>query len=96
MTELPTKTETYICVGDSDLEWFIKQETGHEVCISELANCGNDTNLVYNVETIKDLYIEDWNEFKASGERCGLITILDGLCGEGKIKPGKYLINVSW
>jgi hypothetical protein len=96
MTELPTKTETYICVNYSDLEFFIKQETGHEVCIAELACCNNDSNLTCNVKVISGFFIDYWNEFKSSGQHCGLGTILDGLCSEGKIKPGKYLINVSW
>lgn len=94
MSELKTERKTYICVCDYELEAFIKEKTGHEFCIVSNVECGNDTELSYRVGPNTDL--DDWNEFKETGSGCYLPKILDGLCTDGLIDAGDYLITVSW
>jgi hypothetical protein len=91
------KRKTVISVDYCDLECFIEEETGQRVCIVSLVERSNDTDLRYNIDGDLDEYaVDDWNNFKSSGSGCCLQVILDGLCSEGKIEAGEYLVGVSW
>jgi hypothetical protein len=84
-------------VNYRDLEQFIKAETGHEyeICQEEVSN---DTSHSYNVDNQMDEWMtKDWAEFKKGSDKQYILrTILCGLCSEGKIPPGEYLIWSSW
>ncbi len=95
---LKCSVKTVISVEYRDLEQFIEAETGHEYDITENEEIGNDTARTYNVDdNLSTWELKDWAEFKVgSNKQYILRTILCGLCSEGKIQPGKYLVRVSW
>jgi hypothetical protein len=95
---LKCRVKTVISVNYKDLEHFIESETGHEYDISENEEVSNDTARAYNVDYQMDKFMaKAWAEFKAGSNKSYILnTILCGLCSEGKIHPGEYLICVSW
>lgn len=108
---MKTKELSVILVEYGDLEDLIKETFGHEFSIPEDLECNNDTYHLFrnitehvgvtffnNGSSFKaDWTIDDLNEFKEAGNHNGLLrTILEELCRLGKIKPGHYLVNVSW
>lgn len=96
--ELKCKVRTVISVNYNDLERFIKAETGREYEIACQEEVGNDTEHTYNVEAKLDLYnAKEWVDFKAGSKTQYILrTILCGLCLEGKLQAGEYLVRVSW
>jgi hypothetical protein len=96
---LKTKKESALIVDHNDLEKFILQCTGHEYeCLSG-EEWGNDSQHRFTVESKMNEYdIEEWETFKLNGstECFKLGYILDGLCKDGFLKAGNYLITVSW
>jgi hypothetical protein len=100
--DLKCKVKTVIEVSHSDLEQFIKAETGQEYEIPDREERDNYTAIPFygvdgNARGFIIGFAEEWNTFKATGEgQCILRVILEGLCSEGKIQPGDYLVKVSW
>lgn len=95
--KLNYRIKTTIEVDYKDLEQFIKAETGQGYNISVGEELVNDFSRSYS--KINDVVgnEEEWNKFKTTGKgRFILRTILEGLCSEGKIPPGDYLVKVSW
>lgn len=95
------QVKTVIEVEYGDLERFIEDETGHEYEIPDREELDNYTAKTYDVDGNAKGYIvgfaEDWAKFKADGKgNLMLRVILEGLCLEGKIQPGEYLVKVSW
>jgi hypothetical protein len=101
-TPLKCKVKTIVEVDYNDLERFIKAETGHEYEIPSEEECDNDTARTFdgidgNARGHIVGFAEDWAKFKATGKgRYILRVILEGLCSEGKLQPGDYLVKVSW
>lgn len=103
--KLKSTTETVIKVHSNDLDKFIQEITGQKdyecVAAQEWENDSQHTFTVnFTVDgKIDDFYGKtDWDKFKEgkiSGEFM-LGTILNGLCADKHIPPGKYLIIVSW
>ncbi len=96
---LKFKVEIINTVEVDDLQRFIKESTGHEYEIVPNQEWGNDEQHRFELDgKIEEWNLEDWNTFKSTGEqhRYRLGTILDGLCADGKLDPGLYVINVSW
>jgi len=87
---------SFFCVEYRDLEQFILEETGHEYEIIPNEEFRNDSVHRYRVHA--DLKTHYWEEFKTTGEQkpFNLDEILLGLCADGKISAGNYLICVSW
>ena len=97
--ELKVKTETIHSVECRDLESFIKEVTGHDYAPVPYEEWGNDSQHRFKVDGIMTNYmLEDWNTFKTSGqsENYLLRTILNGLCADGHIPAGIYLVCVCW
>jgi len=99
---LKCKVKTVIEVDYGDLEQFIQAETGHEYEIPDREECDNDTARSFdgidgNAQGRIVGFAEDWAKFKTTGEGQYILRdILEGLCSEGKIQPGDYLVEISW
>jgi hypothetical protein len=92
-------TETRYVVDYGDFEDYIRDMTGHAVNIACMEETGNDTSIDLTVSAeIDDYDMKKWEKFKADGKEpsFGLRAILNGLCSEGKLLPGDYLINICW
>lgn len=99
MNALKCVTETIHSVSDYDLETFIREQTGHSYEIVPNEEWGNDSQHRFTLDGKLDEWnVKDWEAFKSTGEQKNyqLRTILDGLCADGKLAAGTYLINVSW
>lgn len=96
---LKCKTETVHTVELNDLEQFILEKTGHAYEIVPNEEWSNDQQHRFEISGYLHSYQNtDWNLFKVSGMqgRYQLRTILNGLCSDGHLEKGIYLINVSW
>jgi hypothetical protein len=93
---LKTYKGEYLCVEYRDLEQFILEETGHEYEVLPNEEYGNDS--VHRFQVHADRSTPYWETFKATGEQKPfyLDAILNGLCADGKIEPGGYLVCVCW
>ncbi len=95
--DLKTRIETTHAVNYNDLDKFIRHHTGQRdyECVP-LQEWGNDSHHSFTVEPIKSDYNRrDWDAFKAGTHDGSYIlgVILDGLCSEGKLAAGKYLVQ---
>jgi hypothetical protein len=91
--------QTVISVYYSDLEQFIKEETGQTYDIVCQEEYNNDIHKEFDVDgdTMYLGEVSKWLDFKGGKiQQYMLRTILDGLCRDGKIKSGKYLVHISW
>ncbi len=97
--DLKVRTETTRVVDYKDLDAFIRHHTGRDYnCVAD-EEWGNDSQHSFTVAPLKaDYNRRDWDAFKAGtrGEGYMLGTILDGLCSEGKLPAGNYLVEVCW
>lgn len=96
---LKCKTETVHSVNYNNLEQFIKQTTGHEYEILPNEEWNNDTQHRFLIDgKMLDFHQKDWEAFKSTGEQdpFRLRNIMNGLCADGHLLPGIYVINVSW
>ncbi len=85
--------ETYYSIDYGKLEGLIDETFGFEsgdICIPYMMDCGNDTNLIFTVKSIKQ------DEDDLDINRCTLDSLLDEMCYRGLIVPGEYLVKVSW
>lgn len=99
MSILKCQPETVNTVEVSDLEEFIEQTTGHAYEVVPNEEWGNDEQHRFVIGArLLDYQQKDWEEFKSTGEQkpYRTRTILDGLCADGHLLPGIYVINVSW
>lgn len=96
---LKVKTETVHTVELNDLEQFILEKTGHAYEIVPSEDWSNDQQHRFEVNGYLHSYQNrDWNLFKVAGNQMNyqLRTILNGLCSDGHLEKGIYLVNVSW
>jgi hypothetical protein len=96
---LKVSEDKFFCVEYRDLEQFILEETGYEYEIVANEECRNDSVHRFRVRAPESEYANHyWDHFKATGEQkpCYLGEILQGLCADGKIQPGNYLVCVCW
>lgn len=86
---------TIFCVEYMDLEKFILEETGHEYELLPNEEFRNDSVYRYRIGPSNS---PDWERFKTTGEQVPFLLrdILKGLCSEGKVPIGNYLICVCW
>lgn len=99
MPKLKKTTETVHNVEVDDLESFIKAVTGHRFECVPNEEWSNDSQHRFAIEGALDDYErKNWELFKSTGkpELFMLRTVLEGLCVEGHIPAGTYLINVCW
>jgi hypothetical protein len=92
-------TETVHVVEVNDLETFIREQTGHSYEVVPNEEWGNDEQHRFDIDGKLDEWnINDWNEFKSDGveHQYRTRTIMNGLCADGKLDAGIYVINVSW
>jgi len=98
--ELKCKIETMTVVDMFDLEEFIKEVTGQTYDASDNEEYRNDTDYRYTVFPFNEMYGEHdkkaWESFKLGGYTPGIRAILNGLCSDGHLKEGLYLISVCW
>ena len=92
--------EVTTTVEYGELERFIKDVTGHEYEIAFYEGCSNDSWRLFNVDG-KLFHVWDqpkWDDFKTKGNCTSwmLQAILNGLCKDGHIGKGKYLVHISW
>lgn len=98
--KLKSTTETVIRVEYYDLDSFIQQITNQDfecVAIEEWENDSEHRFIVSGKLTTMDL--NSWGLFKTgklSGGVMPVYCILNGLCLDGHIPAGTYLIRVSW
>jgi len=80
------------------LEEFILDETGQSYDMVSGEEWGNDSQHQMIIDGKLDYEKPAWESFKTKGmHRSYLLRIiLDGLCSEGKIPAGTYLITVCW
>lgn len=96
--------ETRYVVDYHDFEEYIESVTGHRINIPAIELTGNDTTLDMEVvdmgedEEFDEDEQEEYNTFLKTGkvEEYSLHVILDGLCQQGKLLPGTYLISICW
>lgn len=94
--ELECTKRTLITVESHKLDQFIKQETGHEYCVMASEQLSDDDRCEISVDGQLDDYDnQEWNKFKESGRYSDFRTnaILNGLCSQGLIEAGDYLIT---
>ena len=92
-------TETINKVEVGDLEEFIREQTDHTYEIVPNEEWGNDEQHEIIVDGHLDEWgIKNWDSFKTTGveHRYRLRTIMNGLCADGKLPAGIYVVNVSW
>lgn len=95
---LKADKETTLRVCYDDLNTFIKQVTGKRYESECYLDGGHDSNHRFVVSGWEDntdldrFYIKEWEEFKAGGKDPSVQVILDGLCSEGYIEEGTYII----
>lgn len=96
MSKLKSTKKTYQVVEYHDLDNFIHAVTGLDYMCASEEQWSNDTYHLINVTGV----IDDYDKKKFIGFKKGgsysLRMILNNLCSEGHIKPGGYLIHVSW
>lgn len=97
---LKATTKTYIEVNYGDLDNFINAcfpgVMFECACIEEWSN---DTKHSINVDgKLHGIDADDYAEFKATlgTKQWRLRSYLNGMCADGLIPAGTYLINVSW
>lgn len=98
--ELKKRTETIHNVEYGDLDAFIKEACGFDwfEC-QQIEEWGNDSQHRFKVGPITDdFHKKEWEKIKATKEAGSytLRTILGGLCSDGKLEAGVYLISVCW
>lgn len=97
---LKAATKTYVEVNYSDLDNFINAcFPGAEYECVTLEEWGNYTKHSLYVDGALDNYATDvYSAFKATRKpkKWCLNDYLNGMCADGLIPTGMYLINVSW
>jgi hypothetical protein len=92
--------EATTTVEYGELERFIKDVTGHEYEIPFSEDCGNDSWKVFRVDgKLSELWdLPKWENFKTKGHYTSwmLQVILNGLCKDGHLSKGKYIVHISW
>lgn len=95
---LKSSTKTIITVDYSDLDDFVQLVTNQKdyQCVAE-EEWGNDSDHEVDVKEtpLDDYAAKDWAAFK-DGKKSGsymIYTIMNGLCVDGLIPPGNYLIK---
>lgn len=99
MEPLKCVTETVIKVDYSDLEKFITERTGHSYEIVPNEEWSNDEQHRFDIDgQLSECELKDWNAFKAIGKSKMYLTqtLINGLCADGHLAAGIYLISVSW
>jgi hypothetical protein len=106
--ELIHKKKTIIEVDYKDLQNFIFENSGVEYDIVSKEEMNNDsikTFVIYEPDIENKSYqyiiesqLEIWKKVKEEKLiSCFVLeAILQGLCSEGKIESGNYLVKVSW
>lgn len=100
MPTLKSRTETIIRVQYYDLDSFIQEVTGQKdyECVAG-EEWGNDSEHRFNIDgKLSEFDKPEWDKFKAGNGKHNYMmqTILDGLCADGHIPAGTYLVSVSW
>ena len=97
---LKVKKETVIRVDAYDLNDFVKKVTGKEFESQCYLDGGHDSDHRFIVDgwdknsDLDQFYIKEWDLFKKGGKDPSVQVVLDGLCSEGFIEEGIYLISV--
>ena len=100
------KERLLITVEYGDLEQFIKDKTGKDLEIPQILECANGTDHSLSVDaeppTMKH-EIGERAEMEAflfgdgpEPASMSMYDVMDALCRKDLIKPGEYLIEVSW
>lgn len=93
--ELKPTRMTYTVIHFSALDKFIdKKFPGQRYELAYQNECSNDTLYHFTVLAKASYQYEAFKKDKAEG--CRLGYLLDGMCLDGMIPPGEYLIDVSW
>jgi hypothetical protein len=89
---------TYYEMDWHTFEDLVKIVYGHEFEFVADRECGNDSEHTFSVNGNLDEYQVGYlNLFKETGEYSFMSgTLLNALVSLGILKPGMYLINVSW
>jgi hypothetical protein len=98
--QLKMTTQTVTTVDYNDLETFIHDVTGQKYEIVPSEEWENDSQHRKHVDgKLMDHDKKDWESFKKgkASTKCFILqSILDGLCAEGFLPAGDYLVTVSW
>lgn len=98
---LKCETETVINVDMYDLENFIQEVTGHKYEIQAGEEWGNDSEHRFTINgKLYKWESEDWAKFKAGQMKRSatnkLRAYLQGLCVDGHIQAGTYIVSLSY
>lgn len=95
---LKQRTEVVHIVDYFDLDAFIEEACGIEIECQQIECWGNNTQHRFVVKPLRSYEKELWEEIRTTKvvKDYSLRTILNGLCTEGKLEEGVYLIMVCW
>ncbi len=96
---LKFQTEIVNTIEVNDLEKFITETTGHTYEVVPNEEWNNDSQHRLHVDGDLSEYTQkDWDDFKLTGEQhqYRLQTIMEGLCADGHLEAGVYVVDVSW
>lgn len=97
--KLVEKIETTHTVDSYSLDNFVKEVYGINSEFQQTEEWGNDTNHRFQVQPLtRDIDKKDWETIKSTKSipMYGVRIVLCGMCMEGKIEAGTYIISVSW
>lgn len=87
-------------VDYSELEVMVKEVYGINYEYPCDMECNNDTSQTFNIDGKIDDYhrmnIKEWLESNGTKGNYMGRELLNDLCANGYIEPGKYLVKVSW
>lgn len=88
------KKITYIEMDYHEFDELVKEKYGIETEFVANQEANNDSEYSFNVDgKLSDYQREDWEE---KNFQYGNGLLLNKLCEDGHIEPGKYLITVCW
>lgn len=92
------KEVTYYEMNWHTFEDLVKLVYGHEFEFVADIECGNDSDHTFSGNgELSDYEVKELNKFKETGEYSYISrTLLNALISLQILKPGMYLITVSW
>ena len=98
MPTLKAEKETVFRVEAYSLSSYIRETLGKEFEVAAYLDGGHDSNHRFIVDGWKNnsaldkLYMKDWSTFLDGGKDPSVNVVLDGLCSQGLIAEGVYII----
>lgn len=97
--KLKAEKVTYYSVEYGDLEKLVQEvypEKYSDYCFVSTQECGNDSSHTFNIDGKLGEVWEKWDKKRFEEGNAHNYLILNKLCADKYIKPGKYIIDVCW